>query len=341
MSTLALIGLGSNLGDRKATLEAAAAALRESPGITVRAVSPFHETEAVGGPTGQGTFLNAAAALETTLDPASLLHRLREIEARLGRVRTVRWGERTLDLDLLLLGDEIIDTPNLTVPHLRMAVRRFVLAPLAEVAPEAVDPLTRQTVRDLLANLDRRPGLIAFSHSVADPLLSSRLAQELDAVSYSWCKSNNNKELWPYAWLQQVKSLEPAGLSQSSLVMELRDALNRGLRGDRWVLTDIWVDEAIPDLTPRFRDGGVPDDIAGAAIQELRSQLRPTFVVVAGAEADESLTDWAEKNHPAYPIGCDVPILRLRTLASEQISGPVQRERMLAEILAACASAGS
>src|SRR4051812_10422133 len=148
MSTLALIGLGSNLGDRKATLEAAIALLRESPGITVRAVSSFQETEPAGGPAGQRAFLNAAASLDTTLDPASLLRRLREIEERLGRVRTVRWGERTLDLDLLLFGDSIIDPPGLTVPHPRMAVRRFVLAPLAEVAPEAVDPLTRLTVRD-------------------------------------------------------------------------------------------------------------------------------------------------------------------------------------------------
>ena len=181
MSTLALIGLGSNLGDRRATLEAAADLLGESPGISVRAVSSLHETEAIGGPGGQGAFLNAAAALETSLDPASLLRRLQEIEERLGRVRAVRWGERTLDLDLLLFGDSVIDTPELTVPHLRMAVRRFVLAPLAEIAPDALDPLTRRTVADLLENLDRRPGVIALTRSVSDPLLLERLVQELDA----------------------------------------------------------------------------------------------------------------------------------------------------------------
>ena len=87
-------------------------------------------------------FLNAAAVLETTLDPFGLLHVLQEIEERFGRVRTVRWGERTLDLDLLLFDDRIVDTPELTIPHPRLAERRFVLEPLAEIAPEAVDPVT-------------------------------------------------------------------------------------------------------------------------------------------------------------------------------------------------------
>ena len=86
--------------------------------------------------------------LETTLDPLDLLHVLQAIETRFGRVRTVRWGERTLDLDLLLFDDRIIDTPELTVPHPRLAERRFVLEPLAEIAPEAVDPVTKRTIAD-------------------------------------------------------------------------------------------------------------------------------------------------------------------------------------------------
>ena len=152
-----LIGLGSNLGDRRTALEGAIAALAETPGIRVRKVSTFHETEPVGGPPGQGRYLNAAAVLETSLDPFALLTVLQAIEARFGRVRTVRWGERTLDLDLLLFGDRIIDTPELVVPHPRYSVRRFVLEPLAEVAPEAVDPVGKRTIRELLADLDREP----------------------------------------------------------------------------------------------------------------------------------------------------------------------------------------
>jgi 2-amino-4-hydroxy-6-hydroxymethyldihydropteridine diphosphokinase len=154
MPSIALIGLGSNLGDRQATLAGAIAALAETPGVIVRRVSSFHETEPVGGPAGQGMFLNAAAALETTLDPFALLNVLRGIETRFGRLRIVRWGERTLDLDLLLFDDRVIDTPELTVPHPRLASRRFVLEPLAEVAPDAVDPVTKRTIAELLAGLN-------------------------------------------------------------------------------------------------------------------------------------------------------------------------------------------
>ena len=135
MRSVALIGLGSNLGDRQINLNGAISALGQVPGITVRQVSTFHETEPVGGPPGQGMFLNAVALLETDLEPLPLLHVLQEIEVQFGRQRTVRWGERTLDLDLLLFDDRIIDTPELCVPHPRMRTRRFVLEPLVEVAP--------------------------------------------------------------------------------------------------------------------------------------------------------------------------------------------------------------
>jgi 2-amino-4-hydroxy-6-hydroxymethyldihydropteridine diphosphokinase len=156
MPSVVCIAFGSNLGDRRDTLEAAIASLADAPGVSVQKVSSFHETEPVGGPAGQGLFLNAAAVLETTLDPFGLLRVLREIEERFGRTRTVHWGARTLDLDLLLFDDRIIDTPELTIPHPRLTERRFVLEPLAEVAPDAVDPVTKRTIVDLLANVVAR-----------------------------------------------------------------------------------------------------------------------------------------------------------------------------------------
>jgi len=157
MSSRALIGLGSNLGDRRGILEAAIRALEDTPGVIVQRVSAFLETEPIGGPPGQGMYLNAAAALETTLDPFALFGVLQQVEARFGRVRTTRWGARTLDLDLLLYEDQIIDTPELTIPHPRLASRRFVLEPLAEIAPVAVEPLTKQTIAELLSDLSREP----------------------------------------------------------------------------------------------------------------------------------------------------------------------------------------
>jgi 2-amino-4-hydroxy-6-hydroxymethyldihydropteridine diphosphokinase len=156
-SSLALIGLGSNLGNREANLSGAIECLCDTPFLFLRRTSSFHETEPVGGPSGQGMFLNAAAELETTVDPIALLEILQRIESRFGRVRNVRWGERTLDLDLILFGDRVIDTARLTVPHPRFRVRRFVLEPLAEIAPTAVDPVTQSTIAEILAELNRGP----------------------------------------------------------------------------------------------------------------------------------------------------------------------------------------
>ncbi|MGH3009182.1 MAG: 2-amino-4-hydroxy-6-hydroxymethyldihydropteridine diphosphokinase [Gaiellaceae bacterium] len=135
--TRAFVGLGANLGDREGTIRAALAALDAEDRIEVVAVSTLRETEPVGvGP--QPLFLNGAAELETTLPARELLDRLLETERRFGRVRVPgEHSPRTLDLDLLLYGDEEIDEPGLSVPHPRLHERSFVLEPLAELDPDA------------------------------------------------------------------------------------------------------------------------------------------------------------------------------------------------------------
>jgi 2-amino-4-hydroxy-6-hydroxymethyldihydropteridine diphosphokinase len=134
--TRAYVGLGANLGDREATMRRAIGLL----GVEVVAVSTLRETDPVGYE-DQPRFLNAAVAIETTLTPEELLDRLLAVERELGRTREgPRYGPRTIDLDLLLYGDEIVDEPGLRVPHPRLAERRFVLEPLFELEPGLVIP---------------------------------------------------------------------------------------------------------------------------------------------------------------------------------------------------------
>ena len=130
----AYLGIGSNLGDRLTILQKAVDFLARSPDITVVAVSPVYETDPVGGPE-QGPYLNAVVAVETTLDPYSLLKRGLILEGLQRRVRKERWGPRTLDVDVLLYGDLTVDEPHLQVPHPRMYERGFVMAPLADLDP--------------------------------------------------------------------------------------------------------------------------------------------------------------------------------------------------------------
>jgi 2-amino-4-hydroxy-6-hydroxymethyldihydropteridine diphosphokinase len=148
-----LISLGSNLGDRQAILDAAVARLREHPAISELRCSRWHETLPVGGPAGQPPYLNGAARLETSLSPRELLVLLQEIENQFGRQRFERWGPRTLDLDLLLYDDLVINTPELALPHPRMPERRFVLEPALEVAAEMVHPTTGRSIARLLQSL--------------------------------------------------------------------------------------------------------------------------------------------------------------------------------------------
>jgi 2-amino-4-hydroxy-6-hydroxymethyldihydropteridine diphosphokinase len=152
VETTAFVGIGSNLGDREANLRAAVELLSAEEGIEVVAASEIRETEPVG-PVEQGPFLNGALQLRTSLEPRELLQRLRSVENRIGRVRDKRWGPRTIDLDLLLYGNESIDEPGLTIPHPRLHERRFALEPLADLDP-GLEIAERGPVSALLAELE-------------------------------------------------------------------------------------------------------------------------------------------------------------------------------------------
>jgi 2-amino-4-hydroxy-6-hydroxymethyldihydropteridine diphosphokinase len=154
----AYVGLGANLGDREATLRAAVAGLGAIEGVRVAAVSSFRETDPVGY-LDQPRFLNGAAAVDTTLRPRELLNALLAVERSLGRTREgPRFGPRTIDLDLLLYGDESVDEPGLRVPHPRLQERAFALEPLAELDPGLVVP-GHGPLKTLLRKLSAQPGL--------------------------------------------------------------------------------------------------------------------------------------------------------------------------------------
>ncbi len=164
MSERAFLGLGSNIEDRLAHLRDAVRLLRDDEGIRIIRSSRIWETDPVGGPP-QSDFLNAVIEVEADGDPRALLAAAHRVEAALGRVREVRWGPRTIDVDVLLVGDRAIDEPDLVVPHPRLAERAFVLMPLLELEPDLALPGGRR-----LVDIRLGPDAVGGARPFAPPL---------------------------------------------------------------------------------------------------------------------------------------------------------------------------
>ena len=147
------IALGANLGDPEKTLEAAIHTLNQTPQIRVEACSSWYLTKAIGPP--QPDYINGCAILQTDMAPLQLMRTLLDVENQFGRVRRERWGARTLDLDLLLFDDVILDSPDLVIPHPRMGDRAFVLIPLAEIAPNWIEPVSKSPISVLVQKVDQ------------------------------------------------------------------------------------------------------------------------------------------------------------------------------------------
>lgn len=158
MSERAYLALGSNIGDRIGYLRRALAALEEQPKIRLAAVSSVYETKPVGF-TNQADFINIVIAIDTSLEPDVLLDVTQHIEQMLHRKRDIRWGPRTLDIDIILYGEAVVTETELTIPHPRMVERAFVLVPLMELAPHLVVPGTGKSVSQLMENVAGKEGV--------------------------------------------------------------------------------------------------------------------------------------------------------------------------------------
>lgn len=337
-----LIGLGSNQGNRQATLGAAVTELRNHPQITVLNVSAWHETAPVGGPSGQSRFLNGALTVNTSLDPHQLLACLQDIENRLGRVRTTRWAERTIDLDLLLYDTLTLDTPSLTLPHPRMAWRRFVLEPAAEVAATMLHPTTQWTLARLLEHLNTAPRYVAITGPIAagKTHLAERLAAAIPArlilEQPDWSHLDAFYADPPgHAWqieiefLRQRASLLDANTEQSS---------------SHWSVSDFWFDQSAAFARAWLSEEQLPKYLE--EFERWRSGvIRPKLVVRLDAQADELLANIRRRGRT-----CERPLTReqldrirqtVREQTSEPDSGPVlhvgsdDREATFTEVLAA------
>ena len=155
----AFLGFGGNIGEPLSHFRRARKQLAADPHVTVVGASPLYRTPAIGGPAGQPDYLNAVVEVTTSLTPHQLLQLCQQIETDAGRSRDIHWGPRTLDIDLLLVGNLIIDDSQLTLPHPRLQERHFVLLPLNNLVPQLRHPITTKTIAELLADLPPAVGI--------------------------------------------------------------------------------------------------------------------------------------------------------------------------------------
>jgi 2-amino-4-hydroxy-6-hydroxymethyldihydropteridine diphosphokinase len=288
---LCLVALGANIGDRRGTLSQAVAQLAASPEVTIRAESAWQDTPAVGGPAEQPKYLNGAVLLETSLAPRAMLSVLKRIEASLGRVRDVRWGPRTVDLDLLLYDDLVLASPDLTVPHPRMAFRRFVIEPAAEIAGELRHPMIGWTVRELRDHLRHATAYVAIAG--VDAAARIQLAAELAAQRHGRLISGP----CPIEFASEAGA-DSAGPAYGRAI-ELLDLHRRVLDRDQWAeqsrlaVSDFWIEQPCDDAS----SGGLgryEQEFAAAVAAGCATTMRSKLLILLDPPTNVAdPNDWA------------------------------------------------
>lgn len=292
----ALVALGANLGDRERTLRRAAARLKTLPATRLKAQSRWRATAPVGGPAGQGEFLNGAARLETSLAPMALLDHLQRIERELGRARGAHWAARALDLDLLLYDERIIRGPRLTVPHPRMAYRRFVLEPAVEIAADMRHPEIGWTLEQLWRHLNGPLDYIAVTGplGVGKTSLAERLQRRFGGELL--------REPIADADLARYYA-DPSG---RGLATELKflDVRAEQLAGSAWsgenaplLISDYWFGQPLA-FARWCLDAADQATVRARYEERLPRVIRPKLIVALDAPAEQLLQRIADRGRP-------------------------------------------
>lgn len=310
-----LIGIGSNVGDRAATIQQSMAILAGYPGVRVLAMSRLRATPAASGPGYQPEFLNAAALVETGLRPDEFLLLLQQTESQFGRARLSRWEPRTLDLDLLLYDQQTIDTALLVLPHPRMAFRRFVLEPAAEIAESMVHPGTGWTIRQLLQRLDATDDYVAITgpERVGKTRLATRAAEAVQGrvvaipageVFPSGASGDRTGPAWQIEL--EFLRLRAEGIRKCPSAVSHRPV----------VLSDFWLGQTLVYAQRRLSDSQYAEfEERWSAIQA--DVLQPRLVVFLDVIPNPP----ARESREPQPAGESAP---LRQALLERVSRPAQ-----------------
>lgn len=267
----ALVALGSNVGNSRRTLDDACRDLAATPGVKVVRTSRWYETSPVGGPGGQDVFLNGAVLLETSLEPSALLDILQTVEIKHGRVREIAWGPRTLDLDLLLYDDIVLQSIRLTLPHPRLSYRKFVLEGAVEIAGAMRHPCCGRTLDELRRHLETAPRYVAFvGHSAGFRMQFA--AEAADAAGALLVEATVDDVL-PFETLSSVDGLTTSQVIQFVAARTAAVGASLETAGDRWVVDDGWWLAEAKSLTERAGMIGLPAEVMTPPTPRLIARL--------------------------------------------------------------------